>query len=163
MPWLIAGVVVLVPVLKHSPVSMGVEMEEQFERFWKVKPNRRGSNPKYLARVKFIRCVTNGCDPEKIISAAQQWADDETRNKKVGTEFVPMAQTWLNQRRFLDFDQAPEKPVFFPAYPGSAEFNAWKSYYDSSGQKHMVSMLKVRELEGRAWQFQTQWPPQQSG
>ena len=78
-------------------------MEEHFHRFWQVKPKRKGSNPKDKAREKFIRHVANGTDPLKIISAAQQWATHEKENGKDGTEFVPMAVTWLNQTRFNDY------------------------------------------------------------
>ena len=82
-------------------------MEEQFERFWSVKPKRRGSNPKDQARLKFARAVAGGCDPEKIISAAQRWANDERENGKDGTEYVAMAVTWLNQKRFNDYSEGP--------------------------------------------------------
>src|SRR5689334_2687838 len=86
---------------------MGSQIEEAFDRFWQVKPKRRGTNPREQARIKFIRCVTNGCDPEKIISAAQQWATEEKENHKDGTEYVAMAVTWLNQKRFNDYSAQP--------------------------------------------------------
>lgn len=90
---------------------MDSKVEEAFEKFWSVKPKRRGSNPKDLARIKFTRCVVNGCDPEKIISAAQQWAAQERENGKDGTEYVAMAVTWLNQKRFNDYSAEPISDV----------------------------------------------------
>ena len=86
-------------------------MNEHFERFWLLKPKRRGSNPKDQARIKFARAVAGGCDPQKIISAAQQWANDERENGKDGTEFVAMAVTWLNQRRFNDYPDGPVSDI----------------------------------------------------
>lgn len=82
-------------------------MEAEFERFWSVKPKRKGSNPKDQARIKFMRCVANGSPPEKIISAAQQWANEERENGKDGSEYVAMAVTWLNQKRFNDYSEGP--------------------------------------------------------
>ncbi len=82
-------------------------MEDEFEQFWKVKPKRKGSNPKDLARIKFIRAVASGIEPQKIVAAAQAWAKQERDNEKDGTEYVAMAVTWLNQKRFNDFAEIP--------------------------------------------------------
>ena len=84
----------------------GMENTEQaFEEFWNAKPRRKGSNPKDQARLKFLRAVANGCDPQKIVGAAREWKRIEIENEKEGTEFVAMASTWLNQRRFEDYKQ----------------------------------------------------------
>ena len=79
-------------------------MEKEFEEFWSIKPKRKGSNPKDLARTKFLRVVASGIEPQKIIGAARAWAKQERDDGKDGTEFVAMASTWLNQKRFHDFD-----------------------------------------------------------
>lgn len=50
-----------------------------------------------------MRAVASGVDPEKIISAAQEWTQQEKENGKLGTEYVAMAVTWLNQKRYEDF------------------------------------------------------------
>lgn len=79
-------------------------MEEKFEEFWMSKPKRGGSNPRSQAFTKFSRLVSSGIDPDKIISAARIWARDEEERGKTGTEYVPMAVTWLNQQRFNDYE-----------------------------------------------------------
>lgn len=76
---------------------------EAFERFWKAYPKRRGSNPKAPAELKFLRHVAKGENPEKIIAGAEAYARELQRDRKFGTEFVAMAQTWLNQRRWEDY------------------------------------------------------------
>ena len=43
--------------------------------------------------------------------------------------------------------------------PGSAEFDAWKSYFVKMGPRSMVRELDKRELEGRAFDFLSRWPP----
>lgn len=78
-------------------------MEKDFENFWTAKPKRRGANPKEQARLKFLRAVANGTDPQKIIGAAREWAKQEDENGKTGTEYVAMAVTWLNQKRYNDY------------------------------------------------------------
>ncbi len=81
--------------------------EEAFDKFWSVKPKRRGSNPKDKAKEKFLRLVAGGIDPEKIIGAARRWRQNELDLGKDNTEFVPMAVTWLNQTRFNNDEYQP--------------------------------------------------------
>ena len=79
-------------------------MEREFEEFWLEKPKRKGSNPKEQARIKFCRAVASGVDPQTIIGAARAWKQQEQENGKDGTEYVAMAVTWLNQKRFNDYE-----------------------------------------------------------
>ena len=78
-------------------------IETSFEEFWLTKPRRQGSNPKEQARIKFMRAVASGVDPQKIIGAAREWAKIEQDNGKLGSEYVAMATTWLNQKRYEDY------------------------------------------------------------
>ena len=80
-----------------------------FDRFKSAYPRRQGSNPWKPAEQKFNSLVKAGVEPEKIILAAQQFAREEAKN--VGTAFIPMARTWLNQWRFADVELTPEKPA----------------------------------------------------
>lgn len=98
-------------------------MEGAFEEFWKCKPRRNGSNPKDQARIKFLRAVANGVDPQKIIGAAREWSRIERENGKDGTEYVAMAVTWINQKRYEDF--APRSANDFTA---QVEFMRSKGY-----------------------------------
>lgn len=81
-----------------------MNIKEAFEEFWSVKPRRKGANPKDQARLKFSRAVANGADPQKIVGAARAWTKAEAENGKLGTEYVAMAVTWLNQNRFNDYE-----------------------------------------------------------
>lgn len=81
---------------------------DAFERFKKAYPKRAGANPWKPAATKFAALVKSGVDPEKIISAAAAMAIEEKR--KVGTEFIPMAVTWLNQQRYGDVSAAEATP-----------------------------------------------------
>jgi hypothetical protein len=63
-----------------------------------------------MARVKFAKLVKTGVDPEVIIAGARRYAEDN--RAKVGTEFIAMAQTWLHQRRFEDYEA--EAPKYTP-------------------------------------------------
>lgn len=78
-----------------------------FDRFWAIYPKRAGSVAKAMARVKFAKLVKEGIDPETIIAGARRYGEDN--RAKVGTEFIAMAQTWLHQRRFEDYEaEAPK-------------------------------------------------------
>lgn len=48
----------------------------------------------------------------------------------------------------------------FKARPGSPEFLAWSAWAIDTDKKIFSKELKQRELEGRPFDFETQWPPQ---
>lgn len=81
--------------------------DELFNRFWSVYPLRAGSRGKAEARVRFAKACRK-VDPEVIIAAARQYAAEN--EKKIGTEFIAMATTWLSQRRWEDYDPEPDRP-----------------------------------------------------
>lgn len=91
------------PKEKTTPSSSGDKSPSRCERdffaeFWLAYPSREGSNPKKPASERFNRLVAKGHDPEAIIAAARQLADEHP----TPTRFVPQAVTWLNQERFAD-------------------------------------------------------------
>jgi hypothetical protein len=91
-------------ISKKESLSRDKESSEGFERFWLAYPRRKGSNPKHPARLKFSRAVKSGVDPEAIISGAKNYAQEACP----GTEFICMAVTWLNQRRWEDYAPTAE-------------------------------------------------------
>lgn len=90
----------------EKKVAQGA-LEKSFEDFWQAKPRRKGDNPRATARKAFFSAVKSGCDPSQIVEAARQWA----RQEKDATEFVPMAATWINQRRFEEYKPPPDTPT----------------------------------------------------
>lgn len=72
----------------------------RFDEFWKAYPRRKGDNPRKTAEAKFNALVKTGLDPQMLIDAIRQYATDKA--DKIGTEFIPMASTWLNQQRWTD-------------------------------------------------------------
>lgn len=78
---------------------------ETFLRFRSAYPKRDGSNPWKPAEKKFEALVKSGVDPEKLIAAAKQFTTEEGARGKIGTPFIPMAATWLNQRRYADYEE----------------------------------------------------------
>lgn len=56
---------------------------------------------------------------------------------------------------------APEQQLF-PALPGSPSFLAWKRHCasrDEPASRTMKRQLELRELEGRPYEFPSEWPP----
>jgi hypothetical protein len=95
----------------------------EFEEFWKAYPKRKGSNRKSPAEKLFNTAVKSGADPAAIISGAKKFAESEATN--VGTPYIPMATTWLNQRGWEDHqpDAAEEQKI-----AANAEFMRSKGY-----------------------------------
>jgi hypothetical protein len=107
--------------LKASAVPS--EVAEAFEGFWTAYP-ARSPNPKAPARLVFARLVAGGEPPGRLVAAAAAFAAEVAR-KTIAPEFVPHARTWLQQRRFEDYqagpptmpETAPEAPVESASHP----------------------------------------------
>lgn len=96
------------PLDRHT---RGREAERFFaERFWPNYPKRAGGNPKESARKKIVQLVTGGENPEIILDGLRRLVRGLRARQKVGSEFVPMAITWLNRKGWLD-DPEPEMPA----------------------------------------------------
>jgi hypothetical protein len=78
-----------------------------FHDFWAAYPRRKGSNPRAPAEIKFCAIVKSGADPEHLISSAKRYGDELREQNLLGTEFVCQAKTWLNQKRWLDYQPDP--------------------------------------------------------
>ena len=79
-------------------------MSQLFEEFWAVIPRRNRSHNIYNARIQWDKAIKEGAKPEDIVLAARAWRKAEESDGKAGTEFVPMASTWLHQKRFMDYE-----------------------------------------------------------
>ena len=72
-----------------------------------------------------------------------------------------MAATWLHQRRYEDYQPtstAVATVTGFIASPDSPQFKAWLAHAKESGQQPLVRELQRRELEGRSFNFEAEWP-----
>lgn len=87
---------------KDMLASLAVRAPSRFEDFWKAYPRREGANPRKPAESKFNALVKSGADPEMMIAAARQLSQAESAKGNIGTRFIPMASTWLNQQRWAD-------------------------------------------------------------
>lgn len=110
------------------------DLAEQFERFRKAYPKRKGSNPWEPARQKFERAVRDGARPDGIISGCERYAAQERELGHVGTEFVMQAVTWLNRKCWQDYSEEPSEAraeaVFIPQ-----EDYRWTSLCDRHEQE----------------------------
>lgn len=83
--------------------------EEAFEEFWKVYPRREGANPKAPAFKKFSALIQSGISPATITAGAKNYAAADAG--KIGTPYIAQAVTWLNQRRWEDYQTNGAAPV----------------------------------------------------
>jgi hypothetical protein len=90
-----------VPARREAPAT--AKPSEEFERFWKVYPKRRGSNPRHPAEKKFAAAVKSGTDPAAIIGGAERYREQQRALGKEGTEFVKQARYWLDDKAWQDY------------------------------------------------------------
>lgn len=140
--------------------SMKAAYSQVFEQFWHAYPKRSGPNPKQAAYLRFRR-ITKTTDPATIISAAQSFANWADQSKKTGTEYIPMAQTWLNQRRWEDYAiEAARQPIAERVFVeiDTPQWEAWQSLRKWP-QKDFWTDGRLK----RGWFFSSEWPPSQPG
>jgi hypothetical protein len=92
------------------------KLRDEFEQFWKAYPTREGPNPKAPAEKKFIAARKSGVPLEAILAGVRGFRAECERLRRTGTQFVPRADTWLNQRCWGDYSpqllllERPERP-----------------------------------------------------
>ncbi len=91
------------PVLEAVALSKKDEAELFFDKkFWPAYPKRFGSNPKEPAKKKIVAAILKGEKPAEILSGVNRLYAGLQRSGKIGTEFVPMALTWINRKQWKD-------------------------------------------------------------
>lgn len=78
-----------------------------FDRFWASYPRKDSKHPAYLKYVLAMKKCRNDGERERleadILRAVRVQRESEQWNKD-GGRFIPMAVTWINQRRWEDVD-----------------------------------------------------------
>jgi hypothetical protein len=92
----------------HHVVEHHDETNVKFQEFWDAYPEKYG-NPKTPALSIFRAVVKAGTDPDLIIRGAKNYAADIRRSGK-GQDYTAHAKTWLNQRRWEEYQREPELP-----------------------------------------------------
>jgi hypothetical protein len=97
------------------------ELAETFfdKQFWPTFPKRFGSNPKEPAKKKIVAAIIGGEKTQNILAGVERLYAGLQRSGKLGTEFVPMAITWINRKGWRD-DPLPE---------GTGKSQGEKSFY----------------------------------
>jgi hypothetical protein len=132
-----------------------------FDRFWAAYPDRAGSRDKKEAWVSFQIALDNGADLEAIISGASAYRDAQRKLNHIGTPYVKLAATWLNQHSWEDYAASPSTPastgtVKYFAKSGSPQWLAWDAYLKTKG---MRAPDRSFGTTGRGYYFDSEWPP----
>ena len=81
------------------------EFSAEFDAFWAIYPKRKGANPRTPAAKAFDAALRSGVAASALLRAVKAFAQAEAG--KIDTEFIPMAVTWLTQRRFEEYGPDP--------------------------------------------------------
>ena len=141
------------------PASTKEAYTEDFEAFFRAYPRRKGGNPKHLA-FKAYKKVVKVVPAERLrASLTGYWV---SLGDKVNTEYVLMASTYLNQKRyeeFLDFGlpERPKPPPFNPPQDtkkkklyelvGESNYRLW---FDPCSTRHDGKLL-IKNKFKRDW------------
>jgi uncharacterized protein YdaU (DUF1376 family) len=85
-----------------------------FDRFRAAYPPKHVSFPTTQARKRYDQAIKAGATPDEIEAGAKAYAAEQLRIGKSGTEFVKSADSWLFQRRWLDYAKPTGEPQSAP-------------------------------------------------
>lgn len=133
-------------------VAIATRTPDRFEEFWKLYPKREGANPKSPARKKFLVALKAGATADEILAATKRFAEAERKLEHIGTPYVPMATTWLNQQRWGDYapvnnGASPSGPPD-PSMPTDEELRKRYGARQADGLRKGVGQDQPPEGEG---------------
>lgn len=108
---------------------------DDFLSFWKGYPRRKGSNPRHTAWLSFSAAIGRGESPERIIAGLRGYSAECEELKYTRTEKVAQAVTWLNQRRWEDYQADALPPEKLADIQAASERGAAKLGYVKVGEK----------------------------
>lgn len=101
------------------------EVEAAFVRFWDNRAKRTGGDPREPCRRKFTALVASGISPDVIEAGMRRHIATQRSIGKLGTEFVPMTITWLNQHGFKDDAPKSDKQNVVQLDPARFTADEW--------------------------------------
>lgn len=93
------------PIPPKGKNAQPTATDADFERFWKVYPNKTG---KEYARKCFVKVTENVNTLIEAVERQKTW----DRWTKEGGKFIPNPSTWLNQKRWEDEPPREAKPRY---------------------------------------------------
>jgi len=101
-----------------------------------------------------------GLTQSEVQKEAERFKNHARQNDRKAVRWDAAFDNWcIKAAEFLNRSPPSEKSGGFSALPGSPEFLAWRSFASDSGRQSLVRLLNQREMEGRAFSFESQWPP----
>lgn len=74
------------------------EYKQEFEKLWKMYPNKKGKENAYKS---FIKAIKNGTDIEIIKQGIEKY-NEYIKNKKIEEQYIKHGSTWFNQKCWED-------------------------------------------------------------
>ena len=91
--------------LGKEPLNISLKSDDGFEDFWSIVPRRIGKG----AAEKAWKAALKQADKDTILEAMSRYAQ---QREGQDPKFTPHPATWLNQKRWLDEDQAPQSDFY---------------------------------------------------
>ena len=88
------------PNTKEEPKDNTKDDMYEFKRFWSLYPRKEN---KHQAETKY-KLIIKKYDQGKLIQMLERYLND-IEAKKMDKKFVPYCSTWLNQKRYIDFEE----------------------------------------------------------
>lgn len=141
--------------LKDSPAGAETKKGKSRKRPSVVLPENWKPGDDDLKKIAELGLV-----PAEITRELEKFTNHARQNDRRCVDWGMAFRNWsINAAERLGRKPRDKPGATFPAMPNSPEFLSWKAYAKDSGKGGLTRLLDQRELEGRAFNFETQWPP----
>jgi uncharacterized protein YdaU (DUF1376 family) len=82
---------------KENKDSRATALENEFEEFWKITPQRTTQNPKHPALKAYCKARKSGRSADFLLSAGKSWASEEAGKDP---QYFPSVRNWLGECRY---------------------------------------------------------------
>jgi len=94
----------LEPSIENTPSNKLDSCVDNFDVFWSVYPRKES---KAKAKEEYLKALKVGFDPSEVQRGVEFWAKI-WKDRQTELRFIPHAQTWIHQHRFLDAKGTPD-------------------------------------------------------
>ncbi|NEU13569.1 hypothetical protein G3T14_15725 [Methylobacterium sp. BTF04] len=125
------------------------------ETFWPKYPKRKGSNPPDPAEIAYLKALKNGATHSDISAGLDGYITECRANEILGTKFVAMASTWLNQGRWKEHVGPAAKAVMAAV----AAANSGHAYLERLSDDRWRDYVRHWRTTLGQWDLSTRTPP----
>ena len=150
-----------VAIAKQSPSPSPSPIKDIEGKSTRKEPETRIPDDWLPKNASIEKANALGFVAREISREAEKFKNHARQKDRRAARWDSAFDNWIINAAEYQNKSPPDRPMTdrFKAMPGSPEFLAWKAYFRDGNKPVLTRELNQRELECRAFSFESQWPP----